>query len=101
MGWSFVIRSQIAAWILQTDLVVDVNTIQTVLLDPRSHGVSGCDRISTGGRRYVGGSECRDHEFDPSSSILGFDAGALCRSECGPDLCVIPSSFKEEERKDT
>ena len=80
-----------------TYLVVDIDTVEVVLLDPVGEGVRRANRVRTGGGRDIGGAKDRHNELDTRSSVLGLDACALCGGQAGPLLGLVPGTLEKQE----
>ena len=53
-----------------THLIIDINTIEVVLLHPCRHVVGGRDRVEARSRGLLGGTEAGDHERDPGLLVI-------------------------------
>ena len=69
---------RLAEW--KAHLIVNVDTIKAVLLDPSRHGIGGGNWIGVGSRRDVGGAKRGHEKLDAGVGVLGLDGGALARS---------------------
>ena len=70
-------------------LVVNVDTVEAVLLDPSRELLSGRGGVSSVGSRRVGGSKGRDHERDASGMVLVEDLLSVRSIERLPSLSVV------------
>ena len=82
---------------MNTYLVVDIDTVQVVLLDPCGHGVGCANGVSAGRSRGVGGAEGGYDKLNTRRCILGLDARPLAGAEANPFLGLVPRSFNQKE----
>ncbi len=66
----FTFAPAVRARVAQTHLVVNIETIQVVLLHPGRHGVRGRDGAEAGRRGLLGRTEAGDHERDAGLLVL-------------------------------
>ena len=81
-------------------LVVDINAIYVVLLDPCSHRVGDLGRVSARAGRSLGRTESGDEQADACGLVSGLDAGTGGCVEGCPFLCLINGTRCKEERHD-
>ena len=78
-------------------LVVDVDTIQAVRLDPLRHRVSGVDGVGPRGRGGVGRAERGRDDLDASLVVLVLLCGLVPRGEGGEPACLVQGTLEGEE----
>ena len=80
-------------------LVVDVDAVQAVGLDPLGHAVRDADGVRARGRRGVGRAERGRDDADPRFGVLGLLCGLCVCGEGSPVACLVYCAVEGEERQ--
>ena len=78
-------------------LVVDVDPVQPVSLDPLRHRVRSVYGVRAGGRGGVGRAECGRDDLDAGVVVFGLFGGLVCGGERGPVACLVEGAGEGEE----
>lgn len=81
-------------------LVVDINTLKTILDNVLGVGLGDRRGVNAFGSGRVGGTESRDHDGDASVVVRLLHRSTLGRREDLPGLSLINGAFDHKESKD-
>ena len=91
------LRSPVAPVHRSKILVVDVDTIQAVRLDPLRHRVRSVDGVRAGGRGGVGRAECGCDDLDASLVVLVLLRGLVGGGKGGEPAGLVEGTLESEE----
>ena len=80
-------------------LVVDVDTVEAVSLDPLRHGVGGADSVRARGGGGVGRTEGGSDDLDAGLVVLVLLGLLLSGGERGPVVGLVDGALAGEERE--
>ena len=78
-------------------LVIDVNTVETVRLDPLRHRVRCVDGVRAGGRGGVGRAESGSDDLDAGLVVLVLLRGFVAGGEGGEPAGLVECALEGEE----
>ena len=79
-------------------LVVDINAVQAVRLDPRGHRVTGADGVCVRGGGGVGRTEGGGDDLDAGLGVLVILGGLGGSGEGGPVTGLVDGALECQER---
>ena len=91
------LRSPIAPVHRRQVLIVDVDTVKAVRLDPLRHRVRSVHGVRARGRGGVGRAECGRDNLDTSLVVLVLLRGLVPRGESSEPACLVEGALEGEE----